>query len=96
MWFSLMPEHVLYGIISFLVLAVVTLGGLWVRTHDKHREWATEQITEQATVIAVLQATHVSIKEDMGEIRKMLDRHLEIEEKFQRAIVARLGIKHED
>lgn len=84
-----MPEQVLYGIISFLGLAVLTLSGLWIRTADKHREWATSKIADHTTIIAVVQTTNLAIKESMSEIRVMLKDHLAIEQAFQREVVTR-------
>jgi hypothetical protein len=90
-----MPAEVLYGIISFLGLALIAFGGVYVRAHDKHREWATEKITQHERVIAVLEATHRTIEHDMREIKANLARHLELEEGFQRVMLEEFKARRE-
>jgi len=72
MWYLPMPEHVLYGIISFLGLALIALGTIWVRAHDKHMQWAAEKITEHERLIALMQATSLEVKDDIKEIKLTL------------------------
>ncbi len=87
MWYLQMPEHVLYGVITFLGLAVIALGAVWVRSHENHRQWITERINEHEKIIAVLEATHRNIERDMSEIKESLNRHLELEEGFQKELL---------
>lgn len=88
-----MPPEVLYGVISFLGLCVLTLGGLWVRAHDTHREWAVAKIVEQEKEVAVLKNNYNEIREDIREIKDTLRFHLDKEEKFQVALAAKLNLK---
>lgn len=88
-----MQVEVLYAVISFLGLAVLTLGGLWVRSHDKHREWSTTEISGLKQATGILTATHAELKDDIKEIKTMLTHHLEVEERFQKSVVQSLEKK---
>lgn len=90
-----MPTEILYAIITFLGICVVTLGGLWIKDIMTHRQWAVEQITEVTTKVAVLEKTHDEIKENLKEMKEMIKHHTQLEEEFQRLIIARLNIHKE-
>ena len=72
MWYSPMPDSVLYGAIGVLSTALVALGTIWVRAHDKHMQWAAEKITEHERLIALMQATSLEVKDDIKEIKLTL------------------------
>jgi exosome complex RNA-binding protein Rrp4 len=91
-----MPETVLYGVITFLGLVVVTLGGIWVRSHDRRMEWASEKIAEHERMLSVSSVTAEVIRTDIKEIKNVLKDHMDLEMKVQRALIAKLNLKIEE
>lgn len=92
-------HSVLYAIIGFLITALITtvavFGGLWIRSHDNHRQWAVENITDHSQTIAVLQNESAGIREDLAEIKSALHEHIVMEQKYQTAMVKKLGLQLE-
>jgi hypothetical protein len=88
-----MPDQVLYGVITFLGLGILALGGLWVRAHDQHRQWSVEKITDVEKELAVIKTNHQEIKDDIREIKESLKNHLDIEQRFQKALITHLNLK---
>lgn len=94
MWCLLMnefPHEILFSVIGLLSLVVVTLGGLWVKSHDNHRQWATEKINEHEKVIAAMKATGESIREDISEIKETLRGLMQLQSELQQSLVSRIG-----
>ena len=87
-----MGQAELYSIIGFLVLALLTLSGLWVRAHDAHRAWATGKITEHERVIAIVEGEFKGVREDVAEMKSMLHEHTRYDRKFQAAVASKLGV----
>lgn len=79
------PDSILYSVIVLLILIIVTViaafGGLWIRSHDNHRQWATEQINDHGQVIAVLKNDFAGIHEDLSEIKMALHEHIKDQNK---------------
>lgn len=63
-----------------------------MRSHDQHREWATDKITEHERLISVAQSHQETIMEDVREIKNALNLHLDTEVKFQMAMIKKFGI----
>ena len=89
---SQIPHDVLYGVITALGLAVLTLGGLWVRAHDAHRHWSVERINAHERMLAVLENDFAGIREDLAEIKEILSEHTKHDRKIHEALVRKFGL----
>ena len=87
-----MPEGVLYAIIAALTTALIALGGLWVRSHDGHRQWATERINEHTRDIAVMRSDFSAVAKDMRELKDLLQAHDKREQRIHDAMISRFGL----
>jgi hypothetical protein len=74
-----MPTEVLYGIIGSLTLAVLALGGLWVRSHDQYRQWSMEEHVSTGKQLAAMTQSFIDIRQDISELKTVLNDHAEKE-----------------
>lgn len=86
---STLPHELLYPL---LLGAVVILCGLWVRSHDAHRQWSTERINSHEKTLAVMEHDYVGIREDLAEIKMILAEHTKHDRKIHEALISKLGL----
>jgi Tfp pilus assembly protein PilN len=87
------PVEVLYGLIAVLLSAVLALSGLWVRSQDKHREWATGLLTQHAQDIAVMRRDFDAVLKAINRMEETFARHNEREQRVQDALIRKLGLE---
>lgn len=90
-----LPTEILYGVITALGAAVLVLCGLWIKSHDGHRQWAVERINSHDKTLAVLERDYIGIREDLAEIKMMLGEHTKHDRKIHDALIAKLGLQIE-
>lgn len=91
-----LPTEILYGVITALVAAVIVLCGLWIKSHDGHRQWAVERINSHDKTLAVLEHDFAGIREDLSEIKMLLSEHTKHDLKIHDALIRKLGLQVED
>lgn len=89
------PYGVLYSTIALLAAAVVVLCGLWIKSHDNHRQWSTVQIHEHGKSIALLEHDYLGIREDLAEIKMLLGEHTRNELRIHEALIRKLDLQIE-
>lgn len=87
-----LPTELFYGVGA----AVMVLCGLWIKSHDGHRQWSTERINSHEKTLAVLEHDYIGIREDLAEIKMMLTTHTNHDRKIHEALIVKLGLQVED
>lgn len=83
----------MYAVVAVLATAVVTLAGLWVRSMDEHKRWATQAILDHARTLAVLQNDYQRIFSEISDIKRMIESHTRLDRKYQAALVKRFNLE---
>ncbi len=86
----------LYALIGVLVAAVLALAGLWVRAQDQHRLWATSKIADHERVIAILEHDFAGVRQDVSDIKRMIDDHTKQDRRFQAAVAHKMNLVIEE
>ena len=90
-----MPVEVLYGLIAALMSALIALAGLWVKSQDRHREWATGLLTQHAQELAVMRRDFDAVLRAITRMEETFQRHDEREQRVHDALIRKLGLEVE-
>lgn len=82
-----------HGIIAILISAVLILSGLWVRAHDRHRQWSLEKINDHERALALLEQDFKAIHVSLNEIKKLIYDHTRHDAAVHDAILRKFNIE---
>ena len=85
-----------HGIIAVLCSAVLILAGLWVRAHDRHRQWSLEKLNDHERALALLEQDFKSIHVALTEIKLLIHEHMKHDTAIHGALMRKLNIDFED